>query len=131
MKYLGEIIYNKQRVTWEKGVIANGTVYLSCVEGIDASTGECSPEIEMQTTVALDKVKTRLEEAGTNFDHIVKLVAYIVGREHLDGYRKARLSWLERNYKNSSTHHASTLLLVAGLARSDMLVELDVTAELP
>jgi enamine deaminase RidA (YjgF/YER057c/UK114 family) len=131
LKYLGEIVYNGQKQSWEKGVVVGDTVYLSGVEGIDPSTGECSPKIEIQTKTTLDKVKERLEQAGTDAGHIVKYVAYVVGRENLDGYRKARMSWLKENSIDPIPHHASTLLLVAGLARPDMLVELDVTAVLP
>ena len=131
MKYLGDIIYGGQKQVWGKGVVTNGTVFLSGAEGIDPSTGKCAPDIETQTAVALGKVKNRLEEAGTNMDHIVKYVAYVVGRENLNGYRSARQSWMRENGQKSSPAYASTLVLVAGLARPDMLVEIDVTAELP
>ena len=131
MKNLGEIVYNGERMVWEKGVEANGFVFLSGIEGIDPATGKCSPEIEVQTKLALDKVKTRLNDAGTDIDHIVKYVAYIVGRENLDGYRRARGAWLKENGSASPAHHASTLLLVAGLARPDMIVEIDIVAATP
>jgi 2-iminobutanoate/2-iminopropanoate deaminase len=126
LKNLGEIIYNKERMSWEKGAEANGFVFLSGVEGIDPSTGACSPEVEVQTRITLDKIKSRLEESGTDMAHVVKYVAYIVGRENVEGYRKARTAWLKEN--SYSPHHASTLLLVAGLAKPDMLVEIDVIA---
>lgn len=116
---------------WTKGIVANKSVYLSGVEGIDPSTGECGQDVETQTTVALQKVSTRLGEAGTDVNHIVKLVAYVVGRKNLDGYRAARESWVKANSLTSPPDYASTLVLVDGLARPDMLIELDVTAVLP
>lgn len=131
MKNLGEIIYGGEKAGWEKGVVSNGIVFLSGIEGIDPATGTCSPDVEMQTKIALDKVRIRLKEAGTDYDHVVKYVAYIVGRENLDRYRRSRSAWLKDNSSNSLPHHASTLILVAGLARPEMLVELDVTAVLP
>lgn len=131
LKNLGEIIYNGERAVWEKGVVADGFVFLSGIEGIDPATGKCSPDIEVQTKLALDKVKSRLNEAGTDIDHIVKYVSYVVERENLDGYRRARGAWLKENGSGSPNHYASTLLLVAGLARPDMLVEIDVIAAMP
>lgn len=126
MKNLGEIVYNQERMSWEKGIEANGFVFLSGVEGIDPSNDSCSPDITVQTKITLDKIKSRLEESGTDFEHVVKYVAYIVGRENLDGYRRARTAWLKEN--SYTPHHASTLLIVAGLARPEMIVEIDVIA---
>jgi 2-iminobutanoate/2-iminopropanoate deaminase len=131
MKNLGEIIYNGERMVWEKGMEANGFVFLSGIEGIDPATGKCSSDIEVQTKFALDKVRSRLRDAGTDIDHIVKYVSYIVGRENLDGYRRARGAWLKESGSASPAHYASTLLLVAGLARPDMFVEIDVIAIKP
>jgi enamine deaminase RidA (YjgF/YER057c/UK114 family) len=130
MKYIGDVDYGGKRMIWGKGVIANGTVYLSGVEGIDPSTGKCAPDIETQTKMVLGKVKSRLEEAGSDANHIAKYVAYIVGRENLDGYRSANQSWMEENHLQTPPTYASTLVLVAGLARPDMLIEVDVTASL-
>jgi len=128
MKYIGDIHYGGKKAVWGKGVVAGGTVYLSGVEGIEPSTDKCAPDIETQTKVTLGKVKGRLEEAGSDVNHIVKYVAYVVGRENLDGYRLARQSWMEENHQQTPPTYASTLVLVAGLARPDMLVEVDVTA---
>jgi enamine deaminase RidA (YjgF/YER057c/UK114 family) len=109
MKYLGDVHYGGRKVSWGKGVVANGTVFFSGVEGIEPSTGNCPSDIEMQTKLALEKTKIRLKEAGT------------VGRENLDRYRTAKDSWMKENYEQPSPTFASTLVLVAGLARPDCL----------
>jgi enamine deaminase RidA (YjgF/YER057c/UK114 family) len=130
MENLGDIYYADEKMAWGKGRIARNLVFLSGVEGIDPVTGIASPNIRTQTKITLDKVKLRLEEAGTDFDHIVKFVTYVVGRENLLDYREARTSWMNEN-KISSFQPASTLLIVAGLAQPEMFIEIDVIAELP
>jgi len=131
MKYIGDIVYGGRKMAWGKGAVANSAVYLSGVEGIDSTADKCPPDIEAQTTTTLRKVKSRLEEAGTDINHIVKFVAYVVGRENLDGYRSATESWRKESGVPTPPTFASTLVLVAGLARPDMLVEVDVIASLP
>ena len=71
MQYLGDIFYGGQKATWGKGAVANGTVYLSGVDGIDPLAGKCPLDIKMQTRLVLDKIKSRLADAGTDVNHIV------------------------------------------------------------
>jgi 2-iminobutanoate/2-iminopropanoate deaminase len=132
INYLGKIRYGGETMIWEKGVEAGGTVYLSGIEGIDPSTGKCPPDIGSQTRIAFDKIKSRLNDTGTDFDHVVKIVTYLVGRENIAGYRDARSSWVKENLgPNRVAGWASTLVLVSGLAMPELIVELDVTAVLP
>lgn len=131
MKYLGDIYYGGKKTNWGKGAIVNDTVYLSGVDGIDPETDQCPSDIQRQTGLVLDKIKERLGDAGTDVNHIVRFVTYIVGRENLDGHRSAKETWMKENYERAPPAFASTLLLVEGLARPDMKVEIDVTAVLP
>ncbi len=128
LKSLGDIYYGGQRASWSKGVVAGGTVYLSGVEGADPKTGQFSKDIETQTLLALEKAKERLAEAGSEVNRIVRVVAYVVDKENLKGFRKTREQWFTENYTRPNRAYASTLLVVAGLARPEMLVELDITA---
>ena len=128
LKYIGDIYYCGQKAPWGKGVVAGNTVYLSGVDGIDPKTGEFPKEVETQTDLALEKAKERLNEVGSNTDHIVRFVSYVVGRENIDGYRKSKDMWFRRNYNLPSPIYASTLIVVAGLARPEMIVEFDITA---
>ncbi len=130
MQNLGDIIYGGQKMAWGNGAVSNGLVFLSGAEGIDPSSGKSSSDIQTQTKVALDKIKSRLEDAGTDVTQIVKFVAYVVGRENLSDYREARMAWAKEN-QIQFLNSASTLLLVAGLAQPELLVEIDVIAEAP
>lgn len=79
----------------------------------------------VQADMAMRCVKTLLEEAGARLEHICKITVYITDR----AYRDAVYQVIGRHLKG--VHPCSTGLIVSGLARPDMLVEVDVEALIP
>ena len=129
---LGLIHYGGKLMAWGKGAIANDLVFLSGVEARDEKTDVPVLGIKAQTELALDRVKERLEEAGTTTDNVVKFVWYLADRALEQEFYAARDGWLARHAPEllKKRSYASTLLVV-GLARYDMLVEIDCIAVLP
>jgi enamine deaminase RidA (YjgF/YER057c/UK114 family) len=128
-RYLGDIHYGGKRMAWGKGAAAGGTIYLSGADGADPKTGEFPKDVAGQTRMALEKISQRLSEAGSDLQHVVRMVFYVVGRENVEAFRSARREWMSsRRPKIEVPHFASTLLVVAGLASPEMFVEIDVTA---
>ncbi|MEE8532287.1 MAG: RidA family protein [Alphaproteobacteria bacterium] len=78
-----------------------------------------------QADNAMKCVKTLLEEAGSKLDHICKITIYITDR----AYRDAVYRTIGRHLKG--VHPVSTGLIVNGLARPEMLMEIDVDAVIP
>ncbi len=117
---------------WGKGAIADNLVFLSGVEARDERTDAPVPGIKGQTELALDRIKERLEEAGTSIDNAVKFVWYLADRALEQEFYDARDGWLARHAPKllKERSYASTLLVV-GLARYEMLVEIDCIAVLP
>jgi len=85
--------------------------------------------VRAQTELALERIKQRLAEAGASLDDVVKFVWYLRDRELIPGFYEARDGWVERNGPQlvRERSYASTLLIV-GLAKEDMLVEIDCIA---
>ena len=79
-----------------------------------------------QTRVALQNVKQVLEAAGAGVEHIVRLNAFVTGREHLPGYMAARDEMF-----GELPPAASTLMIVSGFARPEFVVEVEAIAALP
>jgi enamine deaminase RidA (YjgF/YER057c/UK114 family) len=129
---LGLIHYGGKLMAWGKGAIANDLVFLSGVEARDEKTDIPVLGIKAQTELALNRVKERLEEAGTSTDNVVKFVWYLADRALEQEFYDARDGWLARHAPKllKERSYASTLLIV-GLARYDMLVEIDCIAVLP
>ena len=78
-----------------------------------------------QADNAMQCVKTLLEEAGAKLDHICKTTIYITDRAYRDDVYQA----IGRHLKG--IYPVSTGLIVNGLAKPEMLMEIDVEAVIP
>ena len=82
---------------WMKGVVANGFVFLTGLDGIEDAEGNFALGIEAQTHLALDRGKQWLEEAGSSFENVVVLDHYLANVSDLAEYHSAREAWLAKN----------------------------------
>jgi enamine deaminase RidA (YjgF/YER057c/UK114 family) len=116
-------------MVWGKGAVAGGFVFLSGAEARADDTDEPVEGIAAQTELALERIKSRLEEAGARLDDVVKFVWYLTDRALEEEFYAARDGWLARHAPRflEERSYASTLLIV-GLAKPDMLVEIDCIA---
>ncbi|WP_131194714.1 RidA family protein [Lichenihabitans psoromatis] len=96
-------------------------VFCSGQLGIDASA-TIPPSAFEQAILCFRAIEAILGEAGMTLDHLVRLNAYVTGREHLPAYMAARNSLL------SGPPPASTLMIVSGFARPEFLVEVEAVA---
>lgn len=92
------------------GIEADGTVPLSAAE---------------QAEICFDNIAAILAEAGLGLEHVVRINAYVSGRDHLRPYMDVR------NKRFSPTFPASTLMIVSGFARPEFLVEVEAIAAGP
>jgi enamine deaminase RidA (YjgF/YER057c/UK114 family) len=118
-------------MVWGKGAVAGGFVFLSGAEARSDESDEPVEGIAAQTELALERVKSRLEEAGTRLENVVKFVWYLTDRALEAEFYAARDGWLDRNAPElvHERSYASTLLIV-GLAKPEMLIEIDCIAYL-
>ena len=117
---------------WGKGAVASGFVFLSGAEARRESDDTPPKSMKEQLELVMDRITERLKEAGTSIDNTVKFVWYIADRSQIQEFYDARDGWLSRNAPSllKDRSYASTLLVV-GLARHDMLVEVDCIAYAP
>jgi 2-iminobutanoate/2-iminopropanoate deaminase len=90
-----------------------------------AADGTIPPTAELQAHLCFDNIAAILAEAGLGLEHIVRLNAYVTGREHLKPYMEAR------NARFASPLPASTLMVVVGFARPEFFVEIEAVAAGP
>src|SRR5436305_905404 len=81
--------------------------------------------VEEQTHLRFRNIKAVLDEAGFSVSDIVRINAFVVGREHLQGYMRVRDGYI------ADPPPASTLMIVSGFARPEFLVEVEVIAAAP
>ena len=91
------------------------------LEGNFVGVGDAAAQAEN----AMRCVKILLEEAGSELDHIVKTTVYLADRAHREPVYQVVGRWLKGVYP------CQTGLIVAGLAKPEMLMEIDVEAVIP
>ena len=126
---LGKVVHAGREMVWGKGAVAGGFVFLSGAEARSEDTDEPVEGVAAQTELALERIRVRLEEAGARLDDVVKFVWYLTDRALEQEFYAARDGWLARHAPKllEERSYASTLLIV-GLAKPDMLVEIDCIA---
>jgi 2-iminobutanoate/2-iminopropanoate deaminase len=83
------------------------------------------PTVEEQTRLCFRNIAAVLAEAGLGFADVVRINAFVSGREHLKGYMAARDEFIH------DPPPASTLMIVGGFSRPEFFVEVEVIAAGP
>ncbi len=84
-------------------------------------------DISEQTQQVMKNVQLALSACGATFDNLVKLSIYVVQGQNLYGAFQAS----QKFFSNLQNPPAISVLIVAGLANPDFLVEIDATAFIP
>ena len=83
------------------------------------------PDCAGQARICFDNIAAILGEAGMTLANIIRINAYVTGREHLPDYMGARNALFAEPYP------ASTLMIVSGFARPEFVVEIEAIAAGP
>jgi 2-iminobutanoate/2-iminopropanoate deaminase len=78
-----------------------------------------------QAAICFESIRAILGEAGMELANIVRINAFVTGREHLQPYMQVRNSLFSEPYP------ASTLMIVSGFARPEFVVEIEAIAAGP
>jgi enamine deaminase RidA (YjgF/YER057c/UK114 family) len=90
-----------------------------------AADGAIPPDCAGQARLCFDNIAAILREAGMDLGDVVRINAYVSGREHLKPYMDVR------NAIFAEPWPASTLMIVAGFARPEFVVEIEAVAASP
>ena len=100
-----------------------GARMVFCSGQLGIGPDEAIPEgAEAQARLIFEAIETILAEAGMALADIVRINAYVTGREHMAGYMKARDAVV------ADPPPASTLMIVSGFTREEFKVEVEVVA---
>ncbi|MBV7296311.1 RidA family protein [Enterovibrio paralichthyis] len=113
---------SKAPLEWAIG--HNGTLYTAQIP-IDSEGQLVEGGIEAQTRKTLDNLMHTLECAGVSSQAVLQVLIYVTDREYLPTVNRVYSEYFEAPYPNRAA------MVVAGLAREGMLVELVVYAALP
>lgn len=99
-------------------------VFCSGQLGITAD-GAIPPDCAGQARLCFDNIAAILRDAGMGLGDIVRINAFVSGREHLKPYMDVRNALFREPYP------ASTLMIVSGFARPEFVVEIEAVAASP
>jgi len=104
------------------------TIYVGGQDAVNAQ-GEIvgKADIAEQTEQVMKNLQTTLSACGATFDNLVKLSIYIIQGQNLNSAFQVS----QKFFSNVKNPPVISVLIVAGLANPDFLVEIDATAFIP
>ncbi|ENQ8701953.1 RidA family protein [Vibrio sp. MMH1-50] len=105
----------------EWAIVNNGTLYTAQIP-IDDTGAVVEDGIEAQTRQTFNNLVHTLECAGESLDSVLQVLIYVTDREYLKTVNQVYAEYFDAPYPNRAA------MVVAGLAREEMLVEFVVYA---
>jgi len=127
------LAYAGKKQRFARSVVVGNLIFVSGSSGRTMETGEVSSDnVKDQMTVALDKIRGALEEAGSSMNNMVKAIIFLKRMEDYQVMRDTELEYYSK-YAPSLIDEppASTVMQVVSLAKPNMLIEIDVIAMKP
>ncbi len=87
-------------------------------------------DVAAQTKQVFQNLGAALEGIGASFSDVLEFTSYLVGREAVQPFIQARSEIFPTLFPNGD-YPANTLLVISGLVREDLLVEVKAVAALP
>lgn len=98
---------------------------------VDARGEIVAPQdVAAQTPVVLDNIGLILKDLGVTFAEVLEFTTYIVGPESREPWLAPRTEAYGRLFPEGN-YPANTLLIISGLARPELMVEVSAVARLP
>ncbi|MGV8833351.1 MAG: RidA family protein [Devosia sp.] len=107
-------------------VVPQGQKLILCSGQLGIGADKVVPlDCASQARICFANIAAILREAGLGMEHVVRINAYVTGREHLADYMGVR------NALFAPPYPASTLMIVSGFARPEFVVEIEAIAAGP
>src|SRR5881396_1077352 len=116
---------------YSHGMVASGgdLVTVAGQVGIGPQ-GVAGPDVGSQTRQAFENVRAIVEAAGCTMADVVRLQTFLVSADDIPGFMKARQEAFPE-YFPSGVYPPNTLLVVSGLVRPELRVEVEAMAVRP
>jgi enamine deaminase RidA (YjgF/YER057c/UK114 family) len=115
----------ERSVGFSRAVRVGQTVYTAGTLASDADGQIHGEDCFAQCCYIFEKLRCVLEEAGTALEHVVKVSAFVVGNEDVDGFTRAHSMYM------GEVRPATTCVMVSALFHPLARVEIELTAVIP
>ncbi|ANG63644.1 reactive intermediate/imine deaminase [Marinobacterium aestuarii] len=117
-----DLYASKAPLEW--AVIGNGTLYTAQIP-IDTAGQVVEGGIEAQSRQTMDNLKHTIEAAGLGMQDVTQVLIYVTDRAFLPVFNQVYGQYFNAPYPNRAA------MVIAGLAREEMLVEVVAYAAVP
>nr|WP_067295952.1 RidA family protein [Marinobacterium profundum] len=117
-----DLYASKAPLEW--AVIGNGTLYTAQIP-IDTAGQVVEGGIEAQSRQTMDNLKHTIEAAGLGMQDVTQVLIYVTDRAFLPVFNQVYAQYFDAPYPNRAA------MVIAGLAREEMLVEVVAYAAVP
>lgn len=117
-----DLFASKAPLEW--AIIANGTLSTAQIP-IDKEGKVVAGGIEAQARQTMENFKHTIEAAELNMSDVTQVLIYVTAREQLPVFNKVYAEYFQPPYPNRAA------MIVAGLAREEMLCEVVAYAAVP
>lgn len=122
----------KSIAPYSHAVKVGSLVFTSGLTAMAPGSSDILPEhrnnVEGQTRQTLENLKAVLEEAGSSFEHVIKVNIYLT---NMDDYAQMNAVYREYFPHEPERCPARMCFQVPRLAREDLLIEIDMVALIP
>jgi enamine deaminase RidA (YjgF/YER057c/UK114 family) len=113
----------EKKIGYSRAVVDGNIIYVSGTTGYDYKTMVMPDDVRDQARNAFATIAHALEEAGSTIKDVVRVRYYITDMAHYDGL-------VEVAGKMFGDIRPAATMLVCGLTRPEMKVEIEVTARM-
>jgi enamine deaminase RidA (YjgF/YER057c/UK114 family) len=113
----------EKQAGYSRAIVDGDFCFVAGTTGYDYATMRMPEQITEQTRNCFSTIGGVLKQAGFSFEDVVRAVYYVVDRKDCD----AVLAVCGEHFRN--IRPAATILVVAGLLRPEMKIEIEVTAK--
>jgi enamine deaminase RidA (YjgF/YER057c/UK114 family) len=113
----------EQKIGYSRAVVDGSTIYVSGTTGYDYATMVMPDDAAQQARNAFSTIAHALDQAGSSIKDVVRVRYYITDMAHYDAL-VAVAGEIFRDIRPAAT------MLVCGLTRPEMKIEIEVTARL-
>jgi 2-iminobutanoate/2-iminopropanoate deaminase len=124
MKQIVQTDLYASKAPLEWAVIGNGTLYTAQIP-IDTAGQVVEGGIEAQSRRTMDNLKHTIEAAGLGMEDVTQVLIYVTDRAFLPVFNQVYAQYFDAPYPNRAA------MVIAGLAREEMLVEVVAYAAVP
>jgi enamine deaminase RidA (YjgF/YER057c/UK114 family) len=113
----------EQKIGYSRAVVDGSTIYVSGTTGYDYATMVMPDDAAQQARNAFSTIAHALDQAGSSIKDVVRVRYYITDMAHYDALVSVA-GEIFRDIRPAAT------MLVCGLTRPEMKIEIEVTARL-